>query len=150
MAYAALADADRLQRRIAELALVIEPSPQSHGGVAVERYGVKGALAMARGGYAELFSDWLPFYRSVKGEEYGLQKTLLRIMGGLDDTCIIHRAGIERVREIKRNAAAALERFTPEALAGMDAEFKSSGISPGGCADMLSLVIFTDSILTNN
>lgn len=151
MAYAALAaDADRLQRRIAELALVIEPSPQSHGGVAVERYGVKGALAMARGGYAELFSDWLPFYRSVKGEEYGLQKTLLRIMGGLDDTCIIHRAGIERVREIKKNAAAALERFTPEALAGMDAEFKSSGISPGGCADMLSLVIFTDSILTNN
>ena len=82
-----------LPEAIARLASQVEPSYTSNGGRAVKEYGVKGALAMALGGYKELFGNWLPYYRSVKGDEWGLQKTLLLIMSSLDDTCIIHRAG---------------------------------------------------------
>ncbi|MBO4742733.1 MAG: [citrate (pro-3S)-lyase] ligase [Bacteroidales bacterium] len=145
-----MAYAELFQTPVAELARLVEPQDGSHGGRAVAEHGVKGALAMARDGYSELFSDWLPFYRSVKEDQYALQRTLLHIMSTLDDTCIIHRAGIETASQVKREAANMLKDFSPEALEVMDAVFKSRGISPGGCADMLSLTIFADSLLTNN
>ena len=139
-----------LDKSIAELARLVEPQEGSHGGRAVAEHGVRGALAMARGGYKELFTDWLPYYRSIKQDQYALQRTLLHIMSTLDDTCIIHRAGIETAAQVKREAANMLKGFSPEALDVMDAVFKSRGISPGGSADMLSLTVFADSILPNN
>ncbi|MBO7644414.1 MAG: triphosphoribosyl-dephospho-CoA synthase [Bacteroidales bacterium] len=149
LAYAAL-QTDNLSEGISELASLVKPSADSHGGRAVAQYGVKGALAMAKGGYAELFGDWLPYYRSVKDDEYALQRTLLHIMSTLDDTCIIHRAGMEMAGQVKREAAIMLADFSPAALEVMDAVFKSRGISPGGSADMLSLTVFADSIVPNN
>lgn len=156
MAYAFLLDAhgagelrlpaERLSAGIAALASRVEPQEGSHGGRAVAEFGVRGALAMARGGYAELFGDWLPYYRSVKGGPYAMQQTLLRIMSGLDDTCIIHRAGYAASLDVKRRAVDLLADFSPSGLQSMDASFKALGISPGGSADMLSLTIFADSI----
>ena len=101
--------AEDIQRRIAELARRVEPQVASHGGKAVAEHGVRGALAMALGGYKELFDDWLPYYRSIKGEEYALQRALLHIMSSLDDTCIIHRAGYDRAQQVKREAAELLK-----------------------------------------
>lgn len=88
-----------------------------------------------------------------------LQKTLLRIMSTLDDTCVVKRAGRDRADEVKREAAAALSALTagpqraeddersPEAaLAELCRRYALEGISPGGAADMLSLTIFIDSI----
>lgn len=132
---------------IARLARGVEPSVSSNGGKAVKEYGVKGALAMAQGGYGELFGSWLPYYRSVKEEEWGLQKTLLSIMSSLDDTCIIHRAGYQRAQEVKEEAEAVLRGFSPEKLEAMDSAFVSERISPGGCADMLALTILADNLL---
>ena len=156
--------AEGIQRKIAELARLVEPQVGSHGGKAVAEHGVRGALGMALGGYKELFDDWLPYYRSIKGEEYALQRTLLHIMSSLDDTCIIHRVGYERAQEVKREAARLLEiagqAGNDETVAGNDVfvtelqemcmRYAAEGISPGGCADMLSLILFTDSILTTN
>ena len=155
-----------LQQKIAELARLVEPQAASHGGKAVAEHGVRGALALARDGYKELFDDWLPYYRSIKDEEYALQRTLLHIMSQLDDTCIIYRVGYERAQEVKREAAELLEVADREIAgqAGNDdkataftqklqqlcSKYAAAGISPGGCADMLSLTLFADSILTNN
>ena len=111
LAYAALSGftPETLQREVSALAALVKPSNDTHGGMVVAQYGVRGALAMARSGYSELFDDCLPYYRSVKQDQYALQRTLLHIMSSLDDTCIIHRAGIERARQVKREAAELLE-----------------------------------------
>ena len=118
--------------------------------MAVALHNVRGAVEMALEGYKELFGDWLPFYRSLRqaqGPEQGPQKTLLRIMSTLDDTCVIHRVGYERANEVKKEAEALLECFSEEGLKEMKARYDALGISPGGAADMLALTIFMDSLI---
>ena len=152
----------------------LHSTAHSHGAEAVKQYGVKGARELASEGYQALFEDWLPYYASVKADAHGLQKTLLRIMASLDDTCVIHRAGYTRAREIKAEAQALLEEIPGQAgndgegpvgndggstssptvmadlighLKEMCERYAAEGISPGGAADMLALTIFMDSIL---
>jgi triphosphoribosyl-dephospho-CoA synthase len=131
-----------------------------------------GARRIAATGYKELFEDWLPYYRALRGKEgfsvasalsfaeekpsFPLQMVLLRIMSTLDDTCIVKRVGKERADEVKKEAAALLQVIPDQAgdderLAGhlekMCAQYAAEGISPGGAADMLALTIFIDSII---
>ena len=118
--------------------------------------GIRGAMQMAKEGYKELFEDWLPYYASVKADAYGLQKTLLRIMATLDDTCVIHRAGYARAQEIKAEARAMAGHYDEDgdpstgsgtaSLEAMCDRYAVEGISPGGAADMLALTIFIESI----
>ena len=119
----------------------------SHGAKAVREFGVKGARDLACEGYKPLFEDWLPYFRSVKAGDYGLQKTLLRIMATLDDTCVIHRVGYDRAMEVKDEAKALFGRFDMDKLKAMCERYAAEGVSPGGAADMLALTIFIDSIL---
>ena len=137
----------RLSERIASLASRIPPSVTSHGGRAVKAYGVKGALQMACEGYLPLFRDWLPLYRSLAGDPWQKQKTLLGIMSSLDDTCLIHRAGFERARKVKEEALSLLQDFSEEKLKEMNVRFSAGGLSPGGCADMLALTVLVDSLI---
>ena len=98
-----------------------------------------------------------------------LQKTLLRIMSQLDDTCVIHRAGYERAQEVKEEARALLEQLegleqleeqkqlegheqldssgSITSLKQMKERYDAEGISPGGAADMLALTVLVDSLL---
>ena len=76
-----------------------------------------------------------------------LQKTLLRIMSTLDDTCVIHRVGYNRAQEVKEEAKALLDNFSEEGLKEMKKRYDAEGISPGGAADMLALTIFVDSLI---
>lgn len=114
-------------------------APRKSGG---ERpAGIKDARAMALDGYSVLFTDWLPFFMSCSS----MQKTLLRIMSTLDDTCVIKRVGVERAQQVKREAAEVLqERIN---LKDMCLQYAREGISPGGAADMLALTIFINSII---
>ena len=107
---------------------------------------VKGAMQMARDGYRDLFRDWLPYFRSIHDQPFRLQKTLLRIMSTLDDTCILHRVGHDRAQAVKGEAKALLEDFSAEGLQDMCARYAAEGISPGGAADMLALTLFMESI----
>ena len=86
--------------------------------------------------------------RLRSGTAEPLQKTLLRIMSTLDDTCVIHRVGYERAQEVKNEAGALLDNFSEEGLREMKKRYDAEGISPGGAADMLALTILIDS-LTN-
>ena len=126
------------------------------------------ALQMARDGYRPLFEDWLPFFRSLTKGRRGtagecdinpdrnlaeaadterLQKTLLKIMSQLDDTCVIHRVGYERALKVKEEAGKLLEDFSQEGLRNMKERYDAEGISPGGVADMLALTVLVDSLL---
>ena len=111
-----------------------------------QREGIRGAMQMAREGYPELFDNWLPYYQARKWLPHGKQKTLLRIMSELDDTCVIQRVGYDRAQEVKREAKSLLQDFSEERLLEMCTRYAAEGISPGGAADMLALTIFIDSI----
>ena len=152
-----------LMEVLSRLAGRIEQGVDSNGGRIVKEHDVKGALQMAREGYRPLFEDWLPFYRSLcpDGDSSGrpcpdgipadtlrLQKTLLRIMSTLDDTCVIHRVGYQMAQDVKKDAKDLLDDFSLEGLKEMKARYDSLGISPGGAADMLALTILIVS-LTN-
>ncbi len=132
-----------------------------------------GARACALEGYHALFTDWLPYYRSCRDKESSAsamkkadapaedslsvpgtsgmdivarQKTLLRIMSTLDDSCVVHRVGAERAAQVKLEASALLEHFSEAGLSALCDQYAREGISPGGAADMLALTIFADSI----
>ncbi len=113
--------------------------------------GLKDARAMALGGYREVFEDWQPYLRKTLAEyprETALQRTLLRIMSTLDDTCILRRAGRKRLERVKSEAREVLSAPDFEnALKELCRRCSAEGISPGGAADMLSLTIFIDSII---
>ncbi|MBQ4184361.1 MAG: triphosphoribosyl-dephospho-CoA synthase [Bacteroidales bacterium] len=113
--------------------------------------GLKDAREMALGGYREVFEDWQPYLRKTLAEyprETALQRTLLRIMSTLDDTCILRRAGRERLERVKSEAREVLSAPDFEnALKELCRRCSAEGISPGGAADMLSLTIFIDSII---
>ncbi len=139
-----------LQSAIAQLAQTFPDTQGTHGSRAVSQYQAKGALAMAREGYEQLFSDWLPFLRNLKqqGDPYAHHKTLLRIMSQLDDTNILHRCGAEVASRVKAEAADMLAHFSTGALDDMNRRYSAENISPGGSADMLALTIFTNAIMT--
>lgn len=132
-----------IQRRIASLASAMPATLRSREWAVM---GVKGPLALAIGGYKELFGDWLPYYRSVKDQQDGMHKTLLHIMATLDDTCIIRRAGLERAQKVKEEARTLLNDYSAAGMQALNEEFCREGISPGGAADMLALTLFADGI----
>ena len=119
---------------------------------------LRGARAMAADGYRQLFEEWLPYYES-EGSEL---MTLLKIMSGLDDTCVVHRVGEERAARVKAEAEEIL-RFAQndkndsqndkgesldDKLRAMCEGYAAERISPGGAADMLALTIFIHSIIS--
>lgn len=128
-----------VRARIVEIALGIPETGRSK-----ERGSVKGALAMAREGYKELFDKWLPELRTN-----GPLPTLMLIMATLDDTNILHRGGSEalayvkaRATEIYENGRIGIENEIRE----FGRELKDRNLSPGGAADMLALTMLAAKI----
>ncbi len=150
-----------MQNNLCKIAQVISSNPLMHNELHfTPRFspsapsrpaGLKDARAMALGGYREVFEDWQPYLRKTLAEyprETALQRTLLRIMSTLDDTCILRRAGLERLERVKSEAREVLSAPDFEnALKELCRRCSAEGISPGGAADMLSLTIFIDSII---
>lgn len=143
-----------LSNSIASLARLFPDTNGTHGSKAKANNILKGALDNAREGYTQLFKAWLPFYidRIAEGDNYALQKTLLRIMCDLDDTNIVYRTSIETMKEVKTEAKQMLDTSRnivnfEAALQAMNTDYIHRNISPGGSADMLSLVVFLSCIV---
>lgn len=130
---------------VKELAATIPPSDKTNGAQASQRHNAKGALAMAREGYAELMGQWLNYYRKA-GNDNAEVKTLLLIMSQLDDTNVIHRVGYDRAQQVKEEARRLLEDFSMSAVEEMNRQFIAENISPGGAADMLALTFMANAI----
>ena len=143
-----------LSNSIASLASLFPDTSGTHGSKAKASNKLKGALDNAREGYTQLFKAWLPFYldRLAEGDRYALHKTLLRIMCDLDDTNIVYRTSMETMQEVQAEARRMLEHI-PEtthfeaALQAMNTDYIRRNISPGGSADMLSLVVFLSNVV---
>ena len=91
----------------------------------------------------------------ASGDPCALHKTLLRIMCDLDDTNIVYRTSARMMQCVKAEARNLLDRYPDVydetslkvALEAMNSRFKALNISPGGSADMLSLVVFLHSVV---
>lgn len=140
-------NAKNLQRVISLLASGIPQAEGTHGADVRRSYRVGGALDNAMRGYPSLFEDWLPFYRSLRGDPYRNHRTLLRIMSSLDDTNILHRTSAQTLARVKEVSAKLCGDFSLSALEELNRKFISENISPGGSADMLSLTIFITNII---
>lgn len=143
-----------LSNSIASLARLFPDTNGTHGSKAKANNILKGALDNAREGYTQLFKAWLPFYidRIAEGDNYALHKTLLRIMCDLDDTNIVYRTSIETMKEVKTEAKQMLDTSRnivnfEAALQAMNTDYIHRNISPGGSADMLSLVVFLSCVV---
>ena len=128
----------------------------SHGEAAVQKYGVRGARAMALDGYKDLFAFWQPYFHGIRKQPFALQRTLVYLIVSLDDTCLIHRVGYERSEALRDEASDVFAEIahgkdyekTEALLKGMCDRYAAEGASPGGAADMLALTIFIDSLLS--
>ena len=158
-----------LSAAISKLAFAFPDTKGTHGSkakqtAASETATFKGALDNAREGYPMLFNDWLPFYANLSknSEPHALHLTLLRIMCDLDDTNIVYRTSLAMMKQVKEESRSVLSRWseathgTPQAdggtnldaiLGDMNRSFVQRNISPGGSADMLSLVVFINGVL---
>ena len=158
-----------LSAAISKLAFAFPDTKRTHGSkakqtAASETATFKGALDNAREGYPMLFNDWLPFYANLSknGEPHALHLTLLRIMCDLDDTNIVYRTSLAMMKQVKEESRDVLSRWseathgTPQddggtnldtILGDMNRSFVQRNISPGGSADMLSLVVFINGVL---
>lgn len=147
-AAAAMRDLFNLQKSICTLAAGIAVASGTHGAAVTQRYNVKGALATALEGYPMLFDLWLPYYQRLRNDPFRNHKTLLLIMTTLDDTNVYHRGDAETAAWVKHEAREALYHFCLDTIEQMNRRFIERNISPGGSADMLSLTIFIDTLLT--
>ena len=134
---------------IAALASRFPVTKGTHGSEAKTKACLKGALDNARDGYRMLFEAWLPFYETCveSADPYALHKTLLRIMCDLDDTNIVYRTSLATMLQVKEESKLLLQSFSIMGLETMNSKFMRCNISPGGSADMLSLVVFLYSVL---
>ena len=143
-------ETDSFRELVSRTASRIPSARSTHGAEAKRNFKVGGALENAREAYPELFTAWLPYYRSLESDPYRCHKTLLYIMTDLDDTNVLHRRGAEGLAHTKSEAARLLGNFSLDGLSSMNRDFIRENISPGGSADMLSLTMFIKSIIINN
>lgn len=154
-----------LSAAITKLAYAFPDTNGTHGSKAKQTASsetgtFKGALDNAREGYPMLFADWLPFYDSLRknGDPHALHLTLLRIMCDLDDTNIVYRTSLAMMRQVKEEsrdvickwsgAEASARPDLDTILSDMNNSFVQRNVSPGGSADMLSLVVFISGVLS--
>ena len=114
---------------------------QTHGGRAVELYGVPGARGEAMAGF--------PHARQACGvlEERGMLPALLTLLAEVDDTNLLHRggrSGLLFVQEQAREILAGPEEAYPGQLEALDRVCIARNLSPGGCADLLALGMLLD------
>ncbi len=138
-----------LQDLIKKIADQFSQPQETHGNDVLKTNNIKGALAMAREGYEELFSSWLGFYQTNKDNEFCLHRLLFLIMSTLDDTNIYYRKGKQTAQNVKNEAKQMFSSndFSIYELQKLNNKYIRENISPGGAADMLSLTIFISSVI---
>lgn len=136
------ATAGELQAGIMRLAAQFPATQGTHGSQAGAAHHVRGALQMAREGYPQLFSEWLP----ALNRHHDPMRVLLLIMSQLDDTNVIYRVGYEQAQRVKLLSRQLLEHYSLQGVEQLNAQFVASNISPGGAADMLALCLLIQSM----
>ncbi|MFZ5783833.1 MAG: triphosphoribosyl-dephospho-CoA synthase [Pseudomonadota bacterium] len=123
----------------------------SHGSVVRRRTGLAGARREAALGLPSVFQVGLPTYRRALADGLNANaaaiETLFVLMASVDDTTVLFRGGLDAGRLVRHSAAEFLAAGgcrrpswsdDAERLHGV---FTASGISAGGCADLLACTL---------
>jgi triphosphoribosyl-dephospho-CoA synthase len=126
----------------------------SHGERARQRYQVGGARREAQDGFPHVIDIGLPALHAARAngvdENAARIDALLSIMASLDDTCLLHRAGLPGLHAAQHGAHRVLEAggsSTPDgqaAFVALEHALLSLNASPGGAADLLAATLFLD------
>lgn len=118
------------------------------GGQAARRHGLRGAAAEAAAGFPVVFEVAAPMLASrlARGDAalHARLDTLFAVMAVLDDSNLVHRGGIEALRDVQQAARAFLAQGGAAAPGGMDraralhVALVARRLSPGGAADVLA------------
>lgn len=129
----------------------------SHGERVRQRYQVGGARREAQDGFPHVIETGLPALLAARAsgvpENAARLDTLLAIMASLDDTCLLHRAGLPGLHAGKDGARRVLDLGGSStvagraALAGLDRALLALNASPGGAADLLAATLFIDMLV---
>ncbi|MBB5445755.1 MULTISPECIES: triphosphoribosyl-dephospho-CoA synthase [unclassified Paraburkholderia] len=129
-------------------------SSDSHGERARRRYQVGGARREAQDGFPHALDVGLPALHAARArgldENAARIDALLAIMSRLDDTCLLHRAGLAGLQAGQRGARRVLDAGGSSTVAGrvaldaLERELLSLNASPGGAADLLAATLFLD------
>lgn len=132
----------------------------SHGERVRARYQVGGARGEAQDGFPHVIDVGLPALHAARNR--GIDETsarldaLLAIMASLDDTCLLHRAGLPGLRAGRDGAQRVLALGGSSTVAGcaalseLDRALLALNASPGGAADLLAATLFIDSLPLQN
>jgi triphosphoribosyl-dephospho-CoA synthase len=148
--------ANAIAAHAADISRLPDSPPQfdTHGALACQRFGVRGARGEAAKGFPHVINRALPALRASRThcaeERLARLNALLTIMTTLDDTCLLHRGGAKALAMAQRGASRVLlsgGAATPagmRALLKLDRELVAANCSPGGSADLLAATLFLD------
>ncbi|MEG2935075.1 MAG: triphosphoribosyl-dephospho-CoA synthase CitG [Clostridium sp.] len=125
----------------------------THGEKLYKEFGFTGIRGEVKAGIPVVFKAVLPDFLSsdLKGHEL-FAHTLLELMARVEDSTIVHRQGIDKLKEIQREVKVILENggFNSSCGRKMALDFEEKcieeNVSPGGAADLLALIIFLSEI----
>ncbi|WP_433696452.1 triphosphoribosyl-dephospho-CoA synthase [Paraburkholderia phenoliruptrix] len=150
-------DAASICRRAAHIACFPDrfaAVTHSHGERVRQRYHVGGARREAQEGFPHVIATGLPALLAARArgiaEDAARVDALLAIMTSLDDTCLLHRAGLAGLHAGQHGARRVLQaggsssQAGQAALAALEHELLSLNASPGGAADLLAATLFLD------
>lgn len=135
----------------------MDQAPMTHGLIAVRQYGVGGARKQAATGFPLLFDLAIPVLQTTlcsTGNRARAQvQTLFVLMSELDDTNVLHRAGMQGLVHLQSeartflNAGGVHARDWHERAIALHQDCIARHISPGGSADLLAAAIFVSDLL---
>ncbi|CAG4908652.1 triphosphoribosyl-dephospho-CoA synthase [Paraburkholderia saeva] len=136
------------------------PVSESNGERVRQRYRVGGARREAQDGFPHVVDVGLPALRRARAaglpEDAARLDTLLAMMASLDDTCLLHRAGLAGLDAGRQGALRVLAcggSATTQgraALETLERELMALNASPGGSADLLAATLFIDTLIQRN
>ncbi|MET8138772.1 triphosphoribosyl-dephospho-CoA synthase [Sphaerisporangium sp. NPDC005288] len=131
----------------------------SHGERARRRYGASGARGQAVAAFPHVIDVALPRLRlagaaglrqDAARQDAARLDALLAVMSLLEDTCVLHRGGLDGLRVVRSGAGRVLAeggagtRRGRAALLELDERLTARRLSPGGSADLLAAALFLD------
>jgi triphosphoribosyl-dephospho-CoA synthase len=139
-------------------AIIRGPIPlYSHGTTALRRFGAGGARAEAAAGFPHALVVGLPALRlgrrlAPDDPEAARVQSFFAILASMEDTNLLHRGGAAGLRFAQEVAARFLEEggvaetAWRERAAAIHHAFVARRLSPGGCADLLTITLFLDAL----
>lgn len=121
------------------------PQKLTNGIRVVQKYGVNGAKAEAQLAFPHVRKYSLPMLKkTIEKFDYEIAKlySFLALMANLDDTCLLHRGGMDGLTYAKQCAVNVLKTEDLLQLHTINKSFIERNLSPGGSADLLATTIY--------